>query len=136
MTSTHSCSHKLRWILRGNAVFSTICAMIMAVFGHALAPAMGTLPPVSLYIVAANLIVFAGILIWMTGPPQPHQGLTKVIITADLIWVVASLLGVFLFHQKLTSLGVSLIIGVAVVVGILAALQLVALRGARCEWEG
>jgi O-antigen/teichoic acid export membrane protein len=119
-------SHFLRVSLRGNALFSTISGLTFAVANSAIAKFLGDLPAMLVASTGAQLLLFAGVLVWLASREQISKPLVIAVIVADLLWVVGTVVVVYL--DALTRGGAIAAVIVADVVLLLAVLQSIGLR--------
>jgi hypothetical protein len=119
----------LRLALRGNAAFSTTCALIGLIASAPLASALGVPNAGVLVGLAAQLLVFAAFLVWLSRRPQIHPAVALGVILADVAWVVGTVPVVA--GGTLTTAGVWTALAVADVVALFAVLQGVGLRRMR-----
>ncbi|MGF1464772.1 MAG: SRPBCC family protein [Sandaracinaceae bacterium] len=113
----------LRWALLFNAVFSTFCALALAAFADRLRPHLGDVPTVALQALAAGLAVFVALLVWQAICDPPRLLWALLTIVADALWVLGSAVLLSLVGDRLSGLGVALVVTVAAVVAVSAALQ-------------
>ncbi len=116
----------LRLALRCNATFSTLCALAALVGGSRLATTLGIPDPTFLPVLAVNLAVFAGFLVWLSTRDRIAPALGWGVVAADLFWVLGTVPAVS--ADLLTSTGDRAAIAVAAFVGLWAALQAMGLR--------
>ena len=118
---------RLRAVLRANAVFSFSCALAGLVGSKALAVGLG-IPAPELRGLGVQLLVFAGFLVFLSSRPALGQGWTYwavlVLGVIDLLWVVGTAQALGSGALTPTTLGVGLIVGIALVVGAFGCLEL------------
>ncbi len=119
----------LRRSLRGNAAFSTLCGLTSLLAASSLAPALGIPEPLQLASLGAQLLVFAGLLVWLASRPAIRPGLALAVVAADLLWVIGTV--PLLVAGILTPLGSWTAFAVANVVGLFAVLQYLGVRRMR-----
>lgn len=113
---------------KANATFSFVCAIDLFVFPSVIATWMGLSPAWVLQVMAVGLVAFASY-VWMLGRRRDlskNAGLQ--IIAADTLWVMGSIILVILNPWRFTTLGLSLIIMIAAIVGVFAVGQVFALK--------
>lgn len=115
----------LRSALIANAVFSTSCALALLGAGSTIAPILEPIPPWLLTSIGVGLLAFAVLIVLVAIWPRISGAL--VISGMDALWVLATV-PVALFPGLLTVQGSVIVMSVAVIVGVVAAMQL---RGVR-----
>lgn len=127
--SIESNDRLLRWTLRANAAFSLVCAVPALIDATPLARTLGVPDPGLLVLLGGQLLIWAGLLLWLTSRPVIGTGLALAVVTADALWVLGTVPVVLL--GDLTRTGVWTALVVADVVATFAVLQLVGIRRAR-----
>lgn len=112
----------LKRVLLGNALFSSVCGLLMMVFGGWLSIQV-PLPTAAWLLIGGGLLLFAAVLLFALLHDSWRQKLLPVIIGADVGWVVLTILGWLLAGSLISVVGVALIVAVNVVVGLFAWLQ-------------
>lgn len=114
--------------LRLNAGFSGLSAVLMLVSANWIAGQLGLSGPASVYAVAVFLLVFAAQLwnICRTGIIRDWEIVG--IIAGDLLWVVASFVLAAIYYESISTVGLLLVDAVALVVLVLAIMQIRGLR--------
>jgi hypothetical protein len=134
---SQSGDHLLRRTLYGNAAFSVVSGVILAMFAGALVRAsVGAAPATvlgldfSIVVLALGLAVLGfGALCWfIASRPQMPVTLARIILWADIGWVLGSALLLALAAPTLTGRGFALIIAPALVVADLAIFEWLGLR--------
>jgi len=120
----------LRYSLRGNAAFSTVCGITGLLAANSLGAALG-IPPVQLTSLGVQLLIFAAALVWLSSRPVIRPGLAMAVVVADALWVVGTV--PVLVSGLLTPAGNWTAFAVANVVALFAVLQLLGIRRARVE---
>lgn len=117
-------SEDLPRVLRANAAFSATCALVLIGLSGALFPILGLGGPEQLVSTGVSLVIFAGALLWAASrSPIPLVPLT-IFVVLDLLWVVYTVGVMVSIGSRMTPLGQALTMGVGVVVGVFAILQL------------
>lgn len=111
----------LRKSLRGNAVFSALSGLTFAIASGTIAAFLGAFPPLLVFAVGVQLLVFAAALVWLASRPEISAPLAIGVIVADLVWVVATLVAVYV--DLFTRGGAVLLLILADVVLLMAILQ-------------
>ncbi len=106
-----------------NAAFSTISGFTMALAAIPLTHHMGIQNSGEFRIVGINLLVFATFVFWLAHRTPIPRPLAWAVVAGDIAWVLASFAGLLWLNHNLTTLGLFLVIDVAIVVAALAALQ-------------
>jgi hypothetical protein len=126
---TASPDRLLRMSLLGNAAFSTLSGLTSIFFAARLEAALGIPEPFSLMSLGVQLLLFAGLLVWLATREVIRPGLALAVVIADVLWVVGTV--PLLLAGVLTTAGFWTAAMVADVVGVFAVLQLVGLRRLR-----
>ena len=121
----------LKKTLQLNSAFSLLCALALFIFSAPLAQIIGAVEPWMLHIVGAALVIWALDLLWVASKPLINQGLVKVIVVADVGWVLGTVVLLVGFEAMFTTEGVALLTAVALAVLAIALLQLRALLAGR-----
>jgi hypothetical protein len=120
MKNTDS-AHFLRQSLRGNALFSTLSGLTFMVASGAIAEFLGGLPSLIVAAVGGQLLLFAGVLVWLASRSEISRRMGIGVIVADILWVVGTI--VIVYAELFTRDGAALAIVLAGVVLLLAILQ-------------
>ena len=125
----------LRRALWGNAVFSVVCGAVL-VAGATPFAAWATHQPVSLAgldlaivfeLLGLGVVLFGALCGWAAARASLPAGIARLILAADIAWVMASAL-VLLLPASWTTAGVAGIAAVALIVADLAVLEYLGLR--------
>ncbi len=116
----------LRQSLRGNALFSTLSGLTFLVASAAIAEFLGGLPSMLVAAVGGQLLLFAGVLVWLASRPEISRQMVIGVIVADILWVVGTI--VIVYAELFTRDGAALAIVLAGVVLLLAVLQSIGVR--------
>ena len=119
-------THFLRQSLRGNAVFSTLSGLTFMVASAAIAEFLGGLPSMLVTAVGGQLLLFAGVLVWLASRSELSRQMVIGVIVADILWVVGTI--VIVYAELFTRDGTVLAIVLAGVVLLLAVLQSIGVR--------
>jgi len=114
-------AHFLRQSLRGNALFSTLSGLTFLVASAAIAEFLGGLPSLIVAAVGGQLLLFAGVLVWLASRSEISRHMVIGVIVADILWVVGTI--VIVYAEFFTRNGAVLAIVLAGVVLLLAVLQ-------------
>lgn len=118
----------LKNALLTNAVFSTLGGIVCLTANDLLTEFMGVANGLYLYILGVGLVIF-GLDVAFTATRKTLNPLfIKMIIGADISWVVASILLITLMPQLFSFTGIVLIEVVALAVGVFAVLQTIGLK--------
>lgn len=116
-------------ILRLNAVSTAACALAMLATRSSLYSLFGLDTPILLDLLAVGLLGYAGALAFAAHrQPVTRQALLAFTV-ADVFWVVASAIVLWLFWGQIAPVARLLVIAVALVVEVFATLQLRAAGG-------
>ncbi len=108
--------------LAANAGFSLLSAVVLLAAGGWISDQLG-LARIWLTAVAAGLVLFGWQLIAIVRSGRINSREVAAIIAADLLWVAASGVALWLFHPQLTVSGIVLVAGTALAVFVFAELQ-------------
>ena len=106
-----------------NAVFSSLCGLVMAAMPTTVAGWLGITRTADIVAIGVFLLGFAGFLLWVRWRGSIVTPIAWGIVIGDLGWVAYSVVLVGSFSQHFTGLGLWLIVGVALLVGLFAGLQ-------------
>lgn len=109
--------------LRANAVFSSLCGLILLVFTATFSDLFNGLAPLYLQALAGGLILFAGYLTWVAHQSPIDIRAVKTITWMDWGWVAGSVILVAAMNSQLSALAIDTILGVAIAVGLCAYTQ-------------
>ena len=133
MSASRQMPGALRIALLANGTFSGVSGCTIMYFAHPLNDLLGTssrLPDTALIILGALLAGFATTLYVVAMQQTAYVGWVKLIVGLDVAWVVGSVLLVVLGTGILSSIGRTIVIGVAVAVAGFALAQYVGLKPA------
>jgi hypothetical protein len=119
---TDSSSRSLRRALRGNALFSAFCGA-MILFAQPTVLSWLGLSGIDIRPVGAFLLLFAAYLVWMSRQQRLPRVLVAGVIAGDWAWVAGSVYLVALNPALFSTMGLLLVLDVAVVVMVFALLQ-------------
>ena len=119
----------LRYSLRGNAAFSTLCGLSSIAAAEPLANALGLPGAASLASLGVQLLVFAGLLVWLASREPIRLGLALAVVVADVLWVVGTV--PLLLSGELTTAGNWTAFAIANVIALFAVLQFLGVRRLR-----
>lgn len=118
----------LRSALVANAIFSSVCAIAFLAAARPIADLCGV-APAEIVSTGAGLVVFVGLLLVVITRRDLTRGwalgLAILVAALDVLWVLGTPISVRGYNAG----GKGLLAGIAVVVGLLAALQIRALIG-------
>ncbi len=118
-------------VLTLNAVFSGFSALLMAVSGGWLAQQFALESALPIYAIAGFLAAFALQLGNIVRTRNIRSWEIKSIISGDIVWVVASVAGITLYYQSITTTAVILLDVVAAAVLFFAIQQIRGLKKLR-----
>jgi hypothetical protein len=124
--STSDPASFLRKSLRGNAIFSILSGLTFVAASGTVAQIVGAVTPIEVVVVGAQLLLFAGALLFLASRPEVSARLAIGVIVADLLWVIGTI-GV-VYAELLTSSGAVLVIVIADIVLLMAILQSIGVR--------
>lgn len=114
-----------------NGAFSLASGVLMTLFSGSVSKLIGFPAPLWLAVVGAGLLAFGGFVLWRAICKRTKRFEVLVISLLDLAWVVGTVPLALIAPGLFNSAGVAVVMAVALVVLLLAALQLSALRRAR-----
>jgi hypothetical protein len=118
---------KISTVLFANAGFCFASALLIVLFPGALAEFVIDLPVTALRILGIGLLLFA-VDVFLAARQGPlSRGKVLYIFGADLSWVVLTPVVLLLMQQRVTGLGNSLLVIIALIVASFAALEWLAL---------
>lgn len=120
----------LRRTLQVNGCFSLLSGVLILILARPLAGWMGIPEPRWLSVLGPGLIVFGGLVLVLGLKRSPPLIQARAVIWLDWAWVLGSIGLVSLASRYLTTAGLWLVLGVALVVAAFAALQQAGLRRA------
>lgn len=120
--------------LAANAAFSGATGLAAALAAPAVAGALGTVPAWVVGGLGAGLVLFAALVAVEARRRRP--AMVKAIVAADIGWVLGSVLIVAVGGRWLSGGGNRLVLGLALVVALLAAMQTAGLRSASAGSRG
>ena len=115
---------KLRNVLRGNAIFSTLSGLSLAIFYQPIAQWMKVNNSKILLYIGIGLVLFATTLFLTANKKVIDKTKIKFIIYQDWAWVIGSAVILALQLFSLTHMAYWLIADVAIIVGVFAFLQM------------
>ena len=121
-------THFLRRVLRANAIFSTLSALIVILLANPLAAFIGIPDPLALYILGIGLLPFAWFVNQTSRQEELNEQFVKLILILDLLWVGGSYLLIFSGIVPFTTAGKWIVGLLAEVVFIFAILEFIGLR--------
>ncbi|MCO4746419.1 MAG: SRPBCC family protein [Proteobacteria bacterium] len=110
--------------LLANSAFSVLTGSLSLLFAGPISAVMGGFDPLWVGALGPGLLGFAGLTAWTATRPSARPRLALAISVADLGWVLGSFGLVALTGGVLSSTGIALVLGVAAIVGAVAAGQL------------
>ena len=117
-----SFTRPLRLVLLGNAFFSTACALLMQINPVLLGDLLGVQAPLIYRLIGVGLLVFAADLVHQASRPRLATWRALYASAGDVLWVLATIVGLLLFPGVLSPIGlvtVSLMATVMLVFGLL-----------------
>ncbi|OUS28831.1 hypothetical protein A9Q99_10610 [Gammaproteobacteria bacterium 45_16_T64] len=114
---------QLKRVLLSNSVFSIFCAIDLLLFTESVASLIGNIEPIYLQVVGIGLIVWSVDLAWVATRKHINTTLVKMIIVADLGWVLGTAALLFGLPNQFNDFGVLSLILVASAVLVFALLQ-------------
>ncbi|MDQ3249710.1 MAG: hypothetical protein M3Q45_10965 [Chloroflexota bacterium] len=121
-------SNLLRRVLLGNAIFSTLTALVFLLDAQRLAQLFGLGNGLVLTIIGGALLPFAALVAWTATRPAIDRKATLAILIADIGWVLGSVIILIGGQPALSSTGWWTVAILGDVVAIFAALEYVGLR--------
>jgi hypothetical protein len=121
----------LRYVLRGDAIFSIATGAICLADAQPLAALLGIQPPLALQILGAVLALYGAFLFYTAAQAQLNRRIVIAAIALDVIWVIDSAILLVVGWLPLTSVGMWTIGLIAVAVTIFAELKFFGLRRIR-----
>jgi hypothetical protein len=123
-------SLSLRQILALDAVSSGAMGLLLVAAAGLLEPFLGISAGFQ-QAAGAILIPYAAFVAWLASRSEPSRALTWLIVGINAVWVIESLLALAAGVISPTALGIAFVIAQAIVVGVLAELQIMSLRRGR-----
>ncbi len=120
-------SLNLRQILALDAMSSGGMGLLLVAAAGLLEPFLG-ISAAFQQAAGAILIPYAAFVAWLASRPEPSRGLVWTVVGINAVWVMESLLALAAGVIAPTALGLAFVIAQAIVVGVLAELQIMALR--------
>lgn len=127
-TLTQTQSTLLQNAVRGNAIFSTACAVIAIVSASAIADYLGAGVPLFYSVLGAILLGHAGILFYSARGNQVASSFAWYAIIGDVAWVIATAYILLTDSFNLTTGGKWLVLGIGDIVLCFAIAQYIGLR--------
>ena len=118
----------LKYAIRGNALFSGISGLTLALLARGVSVLTGIQPPLAITITGLILIGYAAWLWRLTNQPAIPPASAWLVIALDVLWVVGSVLAILAGWSPLNQTGKWLVAILADVVGLFAVLQYLGLR--------
>ena len=118
----------LKYAIRGNALFSGISGLTLALLARGVSVLTGIQPPLAITITGLILIGYAAWLWRLTNQPAIPPASAWLVIALDVLWVVGSVLAILAGWSPLSQTGKWLVAILADVVGLFAVLQYLGLR--------
>jgi len=128
-TASHSAPDPasfLRKSLRGNALFSILSGLTFVAASGAVAEILGAVTPIEVIVMGVQLLLFAGVLLFLASRPEVSARLTIGVIVADVLWVIGTV--VIVYADLLTSSGAVLAVMIADIVLLMAIFQSIGVR--------
>jgi hypothetical protein len=113
----------LRRALQGNALFSTLCGVLLVTDSGPLDALVGLGSPTSLTILGTLTLFGAALVAWTATRPTIDRGSARAIVAMDVTWVVVSAILLLTGLLHLNGTGNWVIGGIAVVVADFALFQ-------------
>jgi len=111
-----------------NGLFSGFSALFMFIASGWLAAQLGLASPVAIYVVGGGLALFALQLVNIVRTREIRIWEITGIIGGDIAWVIASIIGMALYHGSMTRTGLLLVDIVAALVLLFAIMQMLGLK--------
>ena len=136
---------RLATVLKANAAFSIVSAVVLFAFSGTLAglflhdPAAtvaGLSAASVLQILAVLLLPFAGFAAWAANDPSNRRWAVWTIVALDIDWVIATALLLVFAGSAFTTAGWVALIAIAAAVDVFATLQFLGLRRTRTALPG
>ncbi len=121
-------TRRLRSALLANAVFSAGCALFMIVNPVLTGELLGIQAPLILRGIGLALLIFAADLVHQATRPVMALWRAYYASAADLLWVLGTFIGLYLFPGVLSATGLIIVLAVAGVVFVCAIWQLCGIR--------
>ncbi len=119
----------LKKALVGNAVFSGVSGVFLAVAASWTAAFLGLDSATPITALGLILILYAPFLAWLSAQPRPRSWLVWMVIELDILWVLGSAILIFTgILPGLTVAGKWGIAAIADIVAVIALLQYIGLR--------
>jgi uncharacterized membrane protein YgdD (TMEM256/DUF423 family) len=125
MNAFDKIDRKLRKVLRANAAFSLFSSLAFIAIPDLISEATGIPSAFGIRSVAIGLLLFGSSLIFLARSGNRTLPALEgwMIVAGDGLWVFLSIGGLALWGSALSSLGLWLVIDIALVVGVFASLQ-------------
>lgn len=118
----------LQRTLQANACFSLFCGLVLALFSSNLAELLGTIPGWLLVALGIGLIAFAADVYWISRRLDKARSRALAIFWADVGWLVLTPIVLVSLSNYFSTLGIWLMIEIAVIVAIFALLEWVGIK--------
>ena len=112
----HTATSSIRRPLLANATFSALSGLIMIAYCNSLGSLLGEIQSMDLLLLGLGLVAFASYLLFVTYRKPLEKRKVIAIIIMDLLWVIGSVLLLWLRPIALTETGQQLIILIAAIV--------------------
>ena len=113
----------LKWVLRVNAGFTSFCVVCITLMSGHLPIYFGGLQQGWFLLLAAGLVPFVGLILWVSERHPLSLPMLKSIIVMDILWVLGTSLLVLIFYSSISSAGITLVFLINIVVSVCAFFQ-------------
>lgn len=111
-------------IIIANGIFSSLSGLVVLFLTVPTAYILGIEPSIYLKIIGGNLVLFGTFLIYLYRKTAINGTMLKIIIALDWLWVVGSIILIFLNPYGLSDSGKLIVTILAMIVLIFAVLQI------------
>lgn len=119
---------KLKTVLYGNTLFSTVSGAVMLLLADWITANLIDLPTIVFRVMGIGLLLFA-LDVFMVARKSPISvSRAKLIYWADIAWVVATPMAMYLLSDRLTELGNWLLLEIAFIVAVIAVFEHLAMK--------
>lgn len=115
--------HALKNVLLGNAMFSTACGVLLVIAPDTFANLMGSHPEWIYLALGIGLLVFAADVAWVATRKTINKTFATAILWADIGWVTGSAMLLVLGASLFSTMGLLLVVAIALIVAVLSALE-------------